>query len=643
MDPREIIQEQSRSIPKLMIWLLLLTGVMFGGFCGFTKWYADDSSVGSAPIFDQVKVGRGNLATTLTTSGTAAARTSTELSFGANGIVETIEVVLGEHVNEDDVLASLNNRDAKDGLIIAQNNLLEAELRLSQLLEVPSESALADAENTIATALSNLALAELNYEKALEPPDYSEISAADATTAQRESEVVSANLRTQSYYADLQVIQRSFCNANQIQSEISIDDAETLWNEIHSTGVSLALDQATFVEGGHSLKLELPRLIGDHEDDGTVIAKKPFSVLNLSGLDHLEFWVRSDATIGSGYFELVIYDDFELIVPIEIFPIPDLEENVWTIVSSPISNLDSWDDVEGVSIRFSSDTAEVPFNQALWLDDVKGVDINPICSSDSLPLSEESIRFLSDTVDASTSANSSVAEIGKNFIKSNNSYVTSLDDRDVATANLVAATTKRTELDDPLSDAESVQLLAAIDSAEAGLTSALRKKDDLLGGASENEIKLQELNVAKARQSVDQAQETLADMVLLAPFSGQIGAVNVSEGAWVTASAAAFSLVNLDSVGVDLTVSESDFIGLSPGDIGMATFDSIPDQPFIIELGNITSVPQITQGIVTYPAQAEFLSMKQSAEVLSEFSSLLPAGNSLLATGSRPGIGLGID
>ena len=519
MDPREIIQEQSRSIPKLMIWLLLLSGVMFGGFCGFTKWYADDSSVGSAPIFDQVKVGRGNLATTLTTSGTAAARTSTELSFGANGIVETIEAVLGEHVNEDDVLASLNNRDAKDGLIIAQNNLLEAELRLSQLLEVPSESALADAENTIATALSNLALAELNYEKALEPPDYSEISAADATTAQRESEVVSANLRTQSYYADLQVIQRSFCNVNQIQSEISIDDAETLWNEIHSTGVSLALDQATFVEGGHSLKLELPRLIGDHEDDGTVIAKKPFSVLNLSGLDHLEFWVRSDATIGSGYFELVIYDDFELIVPIEIFPIPDLEENVWTIVSSPISNLDSWDDVEGVSIRFSSDTAEVPFNQALWLDDVKGVDINPICSSDSLPLSEESIRFLSDTVDASTSANSSVAEIGKNFIKSNNSYVTSLDDRDVATANLVAATTKRTELDDPLSDAESVQLLAAIDSAEAGLTSALRKKDDLLGGASENEIKLQELNVAKARQSVDQAQETLADMVLLAPFS----------------------------------------------------------------------------------------------------------------------------
>ena len=581
MDPREIIQEQSRSIPKLMIWLLLLTGVMFGGFCGFTKWYADDSSVGSAPIFDQVKVGRGNLATTLTTSGTAAARTSTELSFGANGIVETIEAVLGEHVNEDDVLASLNNRDAKDGLIIAQNNLLEAELRLSQLLEVPSESALADAENTIATALSNLALAELNYEKALEPPDYSEISAADATTAQRESEVVSANLRTQSYYADLQVIQRSFCNVNQIQSEISIDDAETLWNEIHSTGVSLALDQATFVEGGHSLKLELPRLIGDHEDDGTVIAKKPFSVLNLSGLDHLEFWVRSDATIGSGYFELVIYDDFELIVPIEIFPIPDLEENVWTIVSSPISNLDSWDDVEGVSIRFSSNTAEVPFNQALWLDDVKGVDINPICSSDSLPLSEESIRFLSDTVDASTSANSSVAEIGKNFIKSNNSYVTSLDDRDVATANLVAATTKRTELDDPLSDAESVQLLAAIDSAEAGLTSALRKKDDLLGGASENEIKLQELNVAKARQSVAQAQETLADMVLLAPFSGQIGAVNVSEGAWVTASAAAFSLVNLDSVGVDLTVSESDFIGLSPGDIGMATFDSIPDLSLI--------------------------------------------------------------
>ena len=164
-----------------------------------------------------------------------------------------------------------------------------------------------------------------------------------------------------------------------------------------------------------------------------------------------------------------------------------------------------------------------------------------------------------------------------------------------------------------------------------------------MDGPSENEIKLQELNIAKAKQSVDQAQGTLTDMVLLAPFSGQIGTVNVSEGVWVTASTTAFSLVNLDSVGVDLTVSESDFIELTSGDLGMATFDSIPDQPFIIKLANITSLPQITQGIVTYPAQAEFLNMREAAEILPRFGSLLQGASGSSVTGSRPGIGSGID
>tara|TARA_B100001750_G_C15306948_1_gene495203 strand:- start:11 stop:709 length:699 start_codon:yes stop_codon:yes gene_type:complete len=75
----------------------------------------------------------------------------------------------------------------------------------------------------------------------------------------------------------------------------------------------------------------------------------------------------------------------------------------------------------------------------------------------------------------------------------------------------------------------------------------------------------------------------------------------------------------------------------------MATFDSIPDQPFIIKLANITSLPQITQGVVTYPAQAEFLSMREAAEILPRLGSLMQGSSGSLVTGSGPGIGSGID
>ena len=676
MDPREIIQEKPQSIPKLLIGLLLLTGIILGGFCGFTEWYVDDGSVDSVPTFDRVTVERGNIATTLTTSGTAVARKSAELNFGSSGVVETVEVELGDQVDEGDVLATLDNRDAQNGLIIAQNNLLEAELRLSQLLEAPSEAVLSEAEKTISSAMSQLALAKLNYENALEPPDYSGIASADATVTQRQSEVASANRdvitanrdvttanrEVQTAYADLRIVQGSLCSLNQIQPEILIDDAESPWNEVDGTDVSLKLDTGAFVQGHNSLKVELPQYLEresvlGHKERESVIAKKTFAKLDLSAFDQIEFWVRSDTTIGKGYFELTLYDSWPFLTPLQVFSIPALEEDLWTLVSLPMSKLESDIEVKGVGVRFSADTAQMSSNRTLWFDEIKALGLSPICGSASLPLSETSIRFLTDTVDSTTSGNVIVAEGSRDFIKSNNSYVKALnssakaldssakalDSLDVAAANLVAATAKRALLDDPLSESESAQLLAAIESAEATLTSALRKKDDLLDGPSENEIKLQELNIAKAKQSVDQAQGTLTDMVLLAPFSGQIGTVNVSEGVWVTASTTAFSLVDLDSVGVDLTISESDFIELTSGDLGMATFDSIPDQPFIIKLANITSLPQITQGIVTYPAQAEFLNMREAAEILPRFGSLLQGASGSSVTGSRPGIGSGID
>ena len=667
MDPREIIQEKPQSIPKLLIGLLLLTGIIVGGFCGFTEWYVDDGSVDSVPTFDRVTVERGNIARTATTSGTATARESAELNFGSSGVVETVEVELGDQVDEGDVLATLDNRDAQNGLIIAQNNLLEAELRLSQLLEAPSEAVLSDAEKTISSAMSQLASAKLNHETAFDPPTAVEIAAADATVAQRQSDVITANRdvvaadrdvttanrEVQPAYADLRIIQGSLCSLMQIQPETLIDDAETLWREVEGPNVSLKLDPNAFVHGSNSLKIELPR----YKELKAVIAKKTFSALDLSEFDVIEFWVRSDTSIEGGYFDLAIYDSESFITPLETFAIPALKAGVWTLVSLPISKLSSDIKVIGVGVRFSEVKVRMSSNRSLWLDEIIAISPDPICRSASLPLSEESLKFLTNKVDESTSAIDAVTTRSKDFIKSNNSYVKALDSSakaldsrakaldslDVAAANLASATAKRTSLDDPIPTSEAAQLEAAIVSANAALTSALSKKDDLLSGPSENEIKLQELNIAKAKQSVNQAQETLTDMVLLAPFSGQIGAVNVSEGVWVTASTAAFSLVDLDSVGVDLTVSESDFIELTSGDLGMATFDSIPDQPFIIKLANITSLPQITQGVVTYPAQAEFLSMREAAEILPRLGSLMQGASVSSVTGSTPGIGSGID
>ena len=708
-DLTDIIHPQTRSIRKSVMLLLVLAGIVLAAFYGFREWYVDDIPTAAAPQWERFTVQRGDLTITLTTSGTAAARKSAELSFSSGGIVVAVEASLGDQVAEGDVLARLDDRDAQNGLRISKDNLMEAELRLRQLLEPPydlmtaknnlteaklrltelkeppSAAALLDAEKAITAAKSQLASTKLNRETALEPPTPAEIAVADAAIAQAQSSLdtlmtpptkdeiatadatvqqnqlaaISADRAVRPAYADLRVIQRSFCSLSQIQPSILIDDAESLWQTVDARYISLELDKNAFVHGTNSLRIGLPRF----QEAKTIIAKKTFPTLDLSEFDHIEFWVRSDTSVESGYFQLIIDDSEWFNTILEVLEIPALEEELWAHVSIPIAKLSSDIGVQTVGIRFSPAMLIASPNQTLWLDEVRAFAQNTICKNTSLPLSEDSLKLLIGKVDEATSADEAVATRSRDFIRSNSSYVKALDNRDVAAANLLSATAKRAaldegpleheinqaraslksaiekrgEMDDQLSPSEIAQLQAAIEDSEAALSSAEGNKEDLISGPSENDIKLQELNIARAQQAVEQAEETLADMELKAPFSGQIGAVNVSEASRVAASTSAFLLVDLSSVGVDLTVSESDFIGLTPGGLGVAVFDAIPGQPFILKLTGITSVPQITQGVVTYPVQADFLTMDQATQALPGLRPLLRG------LGTGVGIGTGTD
>ena len=172
------------------------------------------------------------------------------------------------------------------------------------------------------------------------PKTITDISSSDANVTQRQTEVASADRQVQPAYTDLKLIQHSFCNLNQIQPELLIDDAETVWSEVVGTDVSLKLDTGAFVQGHNSLKVELPHylhlesVIG-HKEHESVIAKKTLAKLDLSAFDQIEFWVRSDTTIGKGYFELTLYDSEPslFLTPLEAYSIPALEKDVWTLVS----------------------------------------------------------------------------------------------------------------------------------------------------------------------------------------------------------------------------------------------------------------------------------------------------------------------
>ena len=190
-------------------------------------------------------------------------------------------------------------------------------------------------------------------------------------------------------------------------------------------------------------------------------------------------------------------------------------------------------------------------------------------------------------------------------------------------------------LDEPPTKLELDHAKAAVASGQAALDSALAKEAALLAGPSATELEIQRQSVILAEIAVVEAQDIVEYRALRAPFDGVVGSVGVVPGDRVGASTVAFVVTDLDSIRVDLTISESDLIGLTPGLVGAALFDSMPGQPYVLKITGISTVPTVTQGVVTYPVQAQIL---RGADIIAEREKL----RRLLASlGGTAGISVG--
>ena len=123
--------------------------------------------------------------------------------------------------------------------------------------------------------------------------------------------------------------------------------------------------------------------------------------------------------------------------------------------------------------------------------------------------------------------------------------------------------------------------------------------------------RIQEQNIRLAEIALQQTQDRLGDRTLRAPYDGVIASVSVVPGDRAGASTVAFVIMDPTSIGVDITVSESDLVGLEPGQLAVAQFDSIEGQSYLLQIAGIDTNPTVTQGVVTYTVRAEMVNPAQ--------------------------------
>jgi HlyD family secretion protein len=137
-----------------------------------------------------------------------------------------------------------------------------------------------------------------------------------------------------------------------------------------------------------------------------------------------------------------------------------------------------------------------------------------------------------------------------------------------------------------------------------------QKLDDLKKGAKDVDLQAQELTVQQRENALLDANNTLSDYTITAPFSGTMASVSAQVGlsAVTAASNGATSLGTIvtDQQLAEITLNETDIAKIHLGQPAKLTFDAIDGLTATGTVADIDGVGTVTQGVVTYKVKISF-------------------------------------
>ena len=157
---------------SILLGVLILAIFGTGAYYGYNTYFVAVEPAIAAPELQTAQVRRGDLVLTAGGIGTLFAGQETQVGFRSSGIVNSIAAQVGEQVDADQILATLEyDSTLNSQLISAQINLRLAEIAL---IELTGEVSAAD----LAAAQSSLAAAQAEYDRLVAPPTAEEVNAA---------------------------------------------------------------------------------------------------------------------------------------------------------------------------------------------------------------------------------------------------------------------------------------------------------------------------------------------------------------------------------------------------------------------------------------------------------------------------------
>jgi len=552
------------------------------------------------------KVETGSIAKTVSTTGTVAAQSTTNLSFDQSGRVTAVNVKLGQEVKQGDVLAELDSTSLQRSLSTAQVGLSSAQTRLKQLLKGSTASELASADQSLVQAQASYdeavralqdlqagptASEQLSAQQAVTSAqaqlDQAKLALSDLTAAPTASTELAAQQAVTSAQSQLD-------QANRALSDLQAPPttSEQLSAQQAVTAAQSALDNANRTDQNANDSLNSAGLaLMAEEDTYCTVQNNPPSPTPPS-------WPTAPAFC-AGRAEPISSADESILLNIKATGQP---AELATHAASVLAANSSYKNV--VATKASADAAVAPARQALDAANAKLTELNQGPTASALATAQENVTTATGAL---ATAKAKLTELNQGPTQS--AREKAQEDVVTAAAGLSTAQAKLDEVNKGGTPSDLAKAQDAANNAAAALTATQAKVDETYAGSTPEDVALQRDQLQLAALSVQQAQKSLDGTKLTAPYDGTVAALNIAVGDMAGASSTTAPIVlnTPNAVRLNLTITESDLPSVKAGQSGIATFDALSGSVFPIVIDSIGTNPTTTQGVVTYQVRARFL------------------------------------
>ncbi len=248
-----------------------------------------------------------------------------------------------------------------------------------------------------------------------------------------------------------------------------------------------------------------------------------------------------------------------------------------------------------------ADTAYNDFTAAKKLYDIAFADYQSLSGTQDRAKIE---KLVSDTY----ALNQALAKA----IKSSNSfiqlYVDTLEAKDKTPAN--AANTALTSLNEFTGtiNGHLTKLLADQNSIKTGkqkVTESAQSLQDTKDGADALDVRSAQLTLTQRRNALADAQATLTDYYIRAPFAGTVATLGAKKYDTAGSGTSIATLITSQKI-AELSLNEVDAAKMKVGNKATLTFDAIEDLTLTGAVAEVDAIGTVSQGVVSYSIKVAF-------------------------------------